>query len=389
MTNDRSEEDTMVEKKLSVGLAVCVLAASMAGCSDDAATSDPNGAEGSAVDELVAADAPDLAPADVSLLFPAPPATPAAGYLATATAGRGGALVPSSVISKLPASLDASSTKTGASYYAATQVVGARLDPCTGELGVAVKPTCQAQLRLVFQARGTTGLMDDGALHAFYDLTRAELRSLLDVTVAGRRGTHVDVHGRLGVHPVLASQGMQGAFGKKLTAKIQALAGSTNLSRVTFFAREEGRPKAWKFGQFSVQGGVPSALTIQTVGASQTLVGETIAPQSTHADSFTRMPEMDPRRAQAALRIENPGFHTPNTIGCVECHQTQRELVLKPISSPFEFKSPVSTEVIGNDNDQENLHFFSYMGLKASVSRRTGNETAAVVERFRTILTAR
>jgi hypothetical protein len=371
--------------KTRLGSAAVALAACLVACGgegQDPATS-TNESEGA----LVATDATDISPADVSLLFPPPKATPAAGYLSTGSPARGGALVPAGVILALPANLDASSTKTGASYYAGAQVVGARLDPCTGELGVAIKPTCQAQLRLVFQVLGASGQMDDGALHAFYDLTRPELLSLLDTIVAARRIAHVDVHGPLGVNPVLASQGMHGMFAKKVITKIQSLVGPANMSQVTFFSRAEGRPKTWTFGHFSVHAGIPAPLAIATVGPSQTLTGETISPQSTHPDSFTRMPEMDPRRAQAAFRIENPAFHTPNTIGCVECHQTQQALgPLKPMGSPFEFKSPVSTAVVGNDDDQENLHFFSYMGLRASVSPRTGNETAAVVERFRALM---
>lgn len=339
---------------------------------------------------LRAQDAASLTTSDVSVLFPAPTGG-GAGYLTAGTLGRGGAFLPETVVDALPSRLDFSTAglTSGRMYYANARLVGLRLDPCTGRLGTDVVSACLAEVRLVFQPQGT-GSMDDGAVHAFYRLSRAEVLSLLDTIVRARRASGGPAPTSLGVHPAAAREGMQGAFGKAVTAKVRALAGAQNLVKVTFFGRGAGRPKKWSFGQFEVTRGVPTQATIQTVGSmSQVLDGSTVTPPSTHADNFMKMPAFDERRIDAALRVENPRFHTPDTIGCVECHQTPAELVLLPLGSRFQFTSPVSTAVLGTGGDAENLHFFSYMGRTPSVSQRTGNESAQVVERFRTILRGR
>jgi len=374
----------------SIVLLAVSFASMSIGCASEATDSEVT-AESSDESALRATDASAIVPSDVSVLFAAPTET-SLGYLTASSQGRGGPLLPASVMDVLPKRLDFSSTgpASGRTYFQGARLVGIRLDPCAGELGTQLSPSCKAQVRLVFQAPNSGGTMDDGAVHAFYSLSRPEVLSLLDTIVVARRASGASVTGPLGVHPAVVRQGMQGNFARKVMAKVIALAGTTNLTRVTFFSREVGRPKQWTFGQFSVSTGTPSRLTIQTVGATtQVLKGTEVTPPSTHADNFLKFPDFDGRRVDAALRVENPKVHTPDTIGCVECHQTHPELVLKPLGKRFEFTSVVSTAVVGNGGDQENLHFFSFMGVVPSVSQRTGNESAAVVERFRAVLRSR
>src|SRR6185503_19656134 len=68
-------------------------------------------------------------------------------------------------------------------YYDELRVVAMRIDPCFANLGPITNPaTCKNQLRLVLQPlrfeAGTTGMVD-GAVHAFYSITRDELVSLV------------------------------------------------------------------------------------------------------------------------------------------------------------------------------------------------------------------
>ncbi|MBL9108579.1 MAG: hypothetical protein JNM74_04885 [Myxococcales bacterium] len=363
-----------------------LFAVSAFGCAAETTDTDATETE----DELRAKDAASLTTSDVSVLFPAPTGS-SAGYLTASTVGRGGAFLPESVVDALPSRLDFSTAglTSGRLYYAGANLVGLRLDPCSGRLGTDVVPACLAEVRLVFQPSGTGG-MDDGAVHAFYRLTRTEVLSLLDTIVRARKASGGPAPSSLGVHPVAAREGMQGAFARVVTAKVKELAGAQNLVKVTFFGRGAGRPKKWTFGQFDIDRGIPTAATITTVGSTtQLLDGSTVTPASSHADNFMKLPAFDDSRRDAALRVENPRFHTPNTMGCVECHETPSELVLLSPGNRFQFTSPVSTAVVGTGGDAENLHFFSYMGRTASVSQRTGNESAQVVERFRTILRGR
>jgi hypothetical protein len=355
----------------------------LAGCADDSPVGDV------AEDELNSRTIAAIAPTDVSLLLP-PPVDPSPTHLAPATLGRGGAMIPTAVLNVLPKKLDHASTREGQDYYQNLRVVGVRLDPCAGTLGAEMSAGCTPQVRLVFQGM-SAGSTDDGALHAFYRLSRTQILSLVDFTVRERLARNVSADVPLGVHPVAVAEGIRGRFVQSFFAKLQALCGAENLERVTFIVREAGRPKAWTFGQFAVRGGAPTPLPVPTLTTdSQSLRGDAVSPMSPDPDNFLSLPPFDPTAVDRALRIENPNFHTPDTMACVECHQTQRVLALFPSGNRNEFRrSDVSSAVIGNDRDPENIHFFSYNGMHPSVSQRTGNETAAAVVRFRSLARGR
>ena len=355
----------------------------LAGCADDSPVGDV------AEDDLNSRTIAAIAPADVSLLLP-PPVDPSPTHLAPGTLGRGGAMIPTAVLSVLPKKLDHASTREGQAYYESLRVVGVRLDPCAGTLGTEMTVGCTPQVRLVFQGM-SAGSTDDGALHAFYRVTRAQILSLVDFTVRERLARNVSADAPLGVHPVAIAEGIRGRFVQSFFAKLQALCGAENLERVTFIVREAGRPKAWSFGQFAVRAGTPAPLPVPTLTTdSQSLRGEVVSPMSPHPDNFLTLPPFDSTAVDRALRIENPNVHTPDTMACVECHQTQRVLALFPSGNRNEFRRwDVSSSVIGNDRDPENIHFFSYNGMHPSVSQRTGNETAAAVVRFRSLARGR
>jgi hypothetical protein len=94
----------------------------------------------------------------------------------------------------------------------------------------------------------------------------------------------------------------------------------------------------------------------------------------------------------AALRIENPGFHSPNTIDCASCHLAQpaRQLVgekyfgLSPAGNANAFVAdpfipPADTVSVTSvlDGDGLNLHAFSYRDGEPMINQRVINETAA------------
>jgi hypothetical protein len=365
-----------------VALAGLVASSACGDAGDDAASS--VGAEA-----LTSAEVEALRPADVSVLLPAPDGANRSSYLRLATSGRGGALVPASVIAQLPATLDVSAPGTDGAHYGDLLLVGVRLDPCAAVAGVGLTQDCHAEVRLVFQG-GSTARMHDGAVHAFYAVDRASLRGLVSALAEAKRGATSGYDGPLGVHPLVERQGMEGAFARALLAEIVTRCGAANLSRVTFFARTKVRPKEWEFGAFSVSGGGATPAPIATLQSStqRLALGRSI-PASPHPDNPLVVSPFDGGVGRA-LRVENPRFHTAETIACVECHQTHRALTLIPAADANEFTWPERRDVVGNRDDDDNLHFFSYdERARPSVSRRTGNESAVALARLRTLLATR
>ena len=97
----------------------------------------------------------------------------------------------------------------------------------------------------------------------------------------------------------------------------------------------------------------------------------------------------------AMLRIENPNFHSPNTIDCASCHVSE---VARVINSPlwgltaqgnsFSFTPPSSipaadlalTAPVKPGTSNKNLHAFSYQATEPRINQRVVNETAVVVD---------
>ncbi len=96
----------------------------------------------------------------------------------------------------------------------------------------------------------------------------------------------------------------------------------------------------------------------------------------------------------AALRIENPNFHSPNTIDCASCHVSQpaRQLIGEMV---FGFSSTGNANTFTADpsippsnvesttsvlsGDELNLHAFSYRDAAPMINQRVINETAAIL----------
>src|SRR5262249_2461067 len=92
----------------------------------------------------------------------------------------------------------------------------------------------------------------------------------------------------------------------------------------------------------------------------------------------------------AALRIENPARHDPDTIGCVSCHVAtgarswiERNRPWDGAEHPDRYSSErnlaLTSEVAGKTTS---LRAFGHLGFSSAISQRTVNETAAVLDRL-------
>lgn len=364
----------------------------------------------------------DLYNTDVTILYPLPTASDINlmvwGNTLSIQYGR---LVPQAAFNQITVPLDprpfSRTRTTGTTAWTELRLVAVRLDPCFGSRGEVPDSECKNQVRLVFQgihAVGTTTAGDDGAIHALYQLPRAELLTLAReiVRLSDREGSYSP--GPLGVHPILARQGVWGGFAQGLKVLLRTYVGEDRLVRMTFFAREDSLQSSWRFGGFDHKGATYERLLIPTTTTGEQallggfpnageLAGSVPTPSSSSDDlrvllssAAANLADDTVRQAafSAALRIENPGKHTPDTIDCVSCHAAMAARSLgearygySSIGHPDRFVSSRDLRFTPpSEPSLENLHATSYLGTELGVNQRTANETAAVAAYLSTLL---
>ncbi len=361
---------------------------------------------------------------DLSVLFPLPAtAAELATGLRPTTPGVGGVLLPEAIFDQ-----DGNGISIG---YDQLRAVAFRLDPCFAHTGpLTDRADCAAQLRIVFQNvsdRGHAGSADieaqDSGVHAFYALTNDQFDAAVRDVVAARSASNGDADlGSLAVHPILAREGLSGPFATELAAILPRYAGAGALVKMTTFVgllELEDAPRAnaieptdfWTFQGFAIASGgvtperIPTldeATTMSISSESGTPLEAAMNPTATtttndlspllSASSLGRMTSMQKQAAfDAALRVENPGTHSPNTIDCASCHLAQFavQLVGEPMAGlsaagnanafvpdamiPVADLAPLTALV---QDSTINLHAFSYRGTGAMINQRVVNETA-------------
>jgi hypothetical protein len=221
--------------------------------------------------------------------------------------------------------------------------------------------------------------------------------------------------GPLAPHPLLVSQGLDGAFGKALKKVILKYAGASNLTRFTHFMGAN-LSTSWSFVGFDVEGGATTPMVIPTLPGSATAVDFFIGfqapmaggftPETTSADDISVLVNISTANAataaarsaayDAALRIQNPTFNSPNTIDCASCHASQAAQVLMgeaqfglsassdryAFTPDPEYVSPADfaeTTSPSNQPDGFNVHMLSYRGSSLLIGQRVINETASIL----------
>jgi hypothetical protein len=403
-------------------LALSLMVAGIAAC---AATEDSS--NDSASDEVhTAASSNAVQMNDVSIVLPLAKNAQEldGGYLKASTSGVGGALIPQDIYTKntgfgvdppahIPVGGDVGMP------YSQLRAVAYRIDPCFAQIGpITDEGACDNQLRVVFQAltlSGTAGAAD-GAIHAFYRLTRDQLKSLLDDVVAARvaNGGTGDL-GPVQVHPIVVKQGLLGAESKALQTAVLKYAGTSSFMRFTMF-KSSNLQTVWNFAGFDIANGKATPMVIPTMpnqgtgdeffaGFAASLSGG-FQPATTSTDANMQLlgklsdaqaaSKEDVQKAiDATYKIENPDMSSPNTIDCASCHMAGvsraltavRDMHLTVDGNPNEFKADpkwvsaadfkATTPVTGAHGI--NLHMFSYRGSDLMIGQRVVNESAGVV----------
>lgn len=353
-----------------------------------------------------------LRPHDVSILFPLPEPHLRTTLLGTNSAGARGPLLPQRYFSALPTIeefVEAGNT------YSLLRVVSARLDPCFPTLDESDAEGCTPQLRLVFQPVLPVSVDEalvlttvDAALHVFYRLSDEELDLTLRRVVAARqRALPDDAVSVLGPHPALLAEGPEGAFGRELSDALLDVAGEENLTRITFMG-VEGFGLVWRFGGFDVVDGELVPFAIPTVDDDDQIFsnadddgvdfeGAFALPDVRSSDDIRLLFDSKTALAAtseaqigaygAALRIESPDFHTPDTIDCVSCHVAasahawaEDKLGIDPSAHESAYRDRAGELVGGATVRRTNrLRAFGYFASDVAISQRTANETEAVM----------
>ena len=366
---------------------------------------------------------------DVSMLFPlGTPADFSAGHLHANTMGSRGTLFPKAVYQQIPiaGSAAAGIGANGVAPYENLSVVAMRLDPCFAELHpTATTTTCKNQLRLVFQelaSEGSTVTAFDSGVHAFYSLSRQELLSAVAEIVQLREAA-VGSGGRgpLAPHPIMAAQGLGGAFCKAVQALILRYAGEANLVRATALTASNAGFN-WEFFGFELPSGAqgtPTSIAIAGLpansakeiffrGFAPSTVDGIFTPGPTGPDDFTALAkEASAASLSAAERVKiaaalvhfaNPAFTTPDSVDCAQCHTADplgfniglKKAGISTTDHPDAFKRDerwvLETEMAITDVSFGRMdapavivHAFSYAQAIPTINQRTVNETAGVV----------
>lgn len=341
---------------------------------------------------------------DVSILLPLPSGPTAQGYLSASSSGAKGALLPQSVFAQIPGFPVMPSEGL---EYDKMRVVSVRFDPCN-----VAQPgdPCAAQVRMVMQPVTAAGSTKDSALHLFYSLTSEQFAAVVTALRSLRTMAAGATNGPLDVHPVLAAQGMSGAYATALNALLLANAGEQNLTKMTFFLRAPPLQEVWFFGGFTRSNGMLTRLNIQGVGTSNQRVIHTpsdndgfeyaFTPEATTPEDHRALlstAQMDAATDEARrdafagfLRVENPDAHTVDALPCAGCHVStfvtgrarQRFSLADEMFAAHVFRSSRHDLTVRGLAAQtpSSLRAFGYFHGDVMISQRTVNESAKVAD---------
>ena len=363
------------------------------------------------------AEVPAVALHDVAVLFPLPAPGDTSGlWPAERDLGDGRALLPESVVDQLGSIVAGEPNRT---TYASLRVVSLRLEPCfvpaAQTAPAPATPACERQIRFVLQPlsvdpageRPSTTL--DAAVHVVYALPTTAFAELVSGVVALRTAAAPQPNAPLGIHPVLAAEGLAGPFARGLLPLVLGSTAKGHLARVTFMG-VRGRGNEWQLGGVSVaEDGTVTPLPIPSSGAplqsivlqrgAQTFV-KSISPQTAGTDdvsllfdalgaSIAAAPEIS-AALRAANRIENPDLRSSEDTDCATCHTVASSRLwgektfaihedADRYAAPGFDLSATSTQTA----DLGVLRALGYFGSDAAISPRAIHDTAKAAQTIR------
>lgn len=350
---------------------------------------------------------------DVSYLLPMPSTIGSDALLGVAAPGKGGPLLPDSLVQSLPILAMGLSSAEAAETL---RVVAVRIDPC---FPLPTPQSCQRQIRFVWQPltlnRHNQVRTIDAALHSFYVLNEMEFTNLLKDLENWKSRFAVKTQGLpLQVHPAWAQEGDLSPSLTDFQNLIKKYAGAQNLSRLTIMVLR-GAGDMWAFAGFDVQGETLTNFTVPRLNRkAQTFInmavprdhfaGDGIAPAPQGEDTLNSLAfdsarldgpyseETILREGRAALRIENPQYYHAENMDCVSCHVAQPvkhwvlnkrpELKIESLWSSEIYRNTRynMTNITENIWDTQRIRGFGYFGEGPAISQRVINESAEVAD---------
>lgn len=252
--------------------------------------------------------------------------------------------------------------------YEQLRLVSLRFDDC---FKTQPDSACDAQMRLVFQplvvyqparsrttSPAATAVRGD-AVHLSYSFSSKEKFTQAMVSLLNMRNqSEVSQARSLGIHPILAKEGVNGPYRKSLTQLIfQISSRQAKLTRVALMAFqgnvlgsdcEQNLERAfsgygWIFAVFTIDHGRPTLASIPNIGLSEQFFWGHVA-HSPYTGGFGGsscplpgqpfsslmgglIPDKDPENIGALRKLikaaEDPDVHSAATMDCASCHVAQ------------------------------------------------------------------
>lgn len=317
--------------------------------------------------------------------------------------------------------------------------VALRLDPCANIRTAKSSPeTCLPQLRLIWQRLVDQGPRDtgsttnpgpfsrakDSAVHTVYQLSKAELQTIVSLLRDLHKNASLDTKGMpLQPHPVLAKEGVSSPYFKGVLSIVGRFARASQLTHLSHFSAVNSG-NVWQMTLFEVKGGkaerldIPSVqprkdegtMQVQTLRrdpndrtlivtpktSSPFVLSETIDLRADPGVKAAQEETLDRRIIENIAAIENPTLHDATNIDCASCH---RALGTYAFARDREMKKRGKLEDAkqGYKSKTQNisfavepymldftgpwaLHMFSYFSDHPRITPRVINESAEVLD---------
>lgn len=292
------------------------------------------------------------------------------------------------------------------------KVVAIRIDPCFIE-GTGPVP-CRRQVRLIWQPiieKENSLTTRDASLHSFYEFSDSEFSQVLN---QWKSWSKTNKKLPLGIHPILAKEGLSGAHWNQLRSLILNFCGEKNLVRITAMGLS-GSDQLWIFSGLDINPTTEKSKeimipriqsTIQTITQSSFDPNHfwgalTPAPNADHEfnllveDSMffqKHNTEVEVRKvARSYLSFENPKKHNTGTLDCASCHLTSMTHQWVQVNYPnlkwdIEFSDVKYQNTLNLENTTLNkvnphqFRIFGYFEKQPAISQRVINETAEVFD---------
>lgn len=345
---------------------------------------------------------------EVSYLLPLPTPGHENRLWSANTPAKGGTLLPRSLYKELPMLVVLRDREW---LYQSLRVVAFRVDPCFQE-GEGENP-CQRQIRFVWQPmeeiRGSWMALD-AAVHTFHVLNEAEWKALREGLLRLRARFPQEKGLALQVHPLLARNGFDSAYGRELARLVLSLAGPGNLTRATAMTvNTEGT--VWVFTGFDLKDGVATRIPVpRTKNVAQAFFANLERPLE-YRSSMNPFPQNEApflnllkdsaaaerdmgeeeikKAVRSSLKALNPRLSNPGTIDCASCHAARG--IPAWASEKFPrwnwdsifgddlFRAPGNlTDTTSQPRRTNLLRAFGYFGTDPVISPRTVFESALV-----------